>query len=79
MLALEEEGKEATPQHLQEMIDLAKKEDIKVIFYQEETDSKQAKAYAEEIGGKTAQLAPLAADYIENLEKMAQTIKEAIN
>ena len=36
MYALEKEGKEATPQHLQEMIDLAKEENIKVIFYQEE-------------------------------------------
>jgi len=78
MFALEEEGKEATPQHLQEMIDLAKAENIKVIFYQEEIDSSQSKAYAEEIGGKTTQLSPLSADYIENLQKMADTIREAI-
>lgn len=76
MFALEEEGKEATPQHLQKMIDLAKKENIKVIFYQEEIDSRQSQAYAEEIGGKTAQLAPLSPDYIENLKKMAQAITE---
>ncbi len=77
MFSLEEEGKEATPQHLQEMIDLAKKENIKVIFYQAELDSNQAKAYAEEVGGKTEQLEPLAADYIENLKKMINTIAEA--
>lgn len=77
MFSLEEEGKEATPQHLQDMIDLAKKENIKVIFYQAELDSNQAKAYAEEVGGKTEQLEPLAADYIENLEKMINTIAEA--
>jgi zinc transport system substrate-binding protein len=34
MYALEEDGKEATEQHLQDMVDLAKKENIKVIFYQ---------------------------------------------
>lgn len=56
MYALEDEGKEATAGHLQEMIDLAKAENIKVIFYQEEIDSRQAKAFAEEIGGKTIQL-----------------------
>jgi hypothetical protein len=33
MYSLEEEGKEATAQQLQEMIDLAKSENIKVIFY----------------------------------------------
>ncbi len=78
MYALEEEGKEATIQHLQDMIDLAKKENTKVIFYQEEIDSSQSEAFAEEIGGRTVQLAPLAADYIGNLKKMAQTMGETI-
>ncbi|MCI1930308.1 MAG: zinc ABC transporter substrate-binding protein [Clostridia bacterium] len=78
MYALEDEGKEATPQHLQEMVDLAKKENIKVIFYQEEIDSSQSQSFAEEIGGKTIQLEPLAADYIDNLKRMAQTMAEAM-
>ena len=78
MYSLEEEGKEATVQHLQEMIDLAKEESIKVIFYQEEIDSSQSEAFAEEIGGKTMQLAPLAADYIGNLKKMAETMAEVM-
>ena len=78
MYALEEEGKEATAAHLQEMIDLAKAENIKVIFYQEEIDSSQSEAYAEEIGGKTAGLEPLAADYTENLKKMAAVMAEAM-
>ena len=78
MYALEEEGKEATASHLQDMVDLAKKENIKAIFYQEEIDSKQSQSFAEEIGGKTIQLEPLSADYINNLKKMADTIKEAV-
>lgn len=78
MYALEEEGKEATAVHLQEVIDLAKKENIKAIFYQEEIDSSQSKAFAEEIGGKTMQLAPLSADYIENLKEMAKTMAEVM-
>lgn len=78
MYALEEEGKEAMAQHLQEMIDLAKEENIKAIFYQEEIDSNQSEAFAEEIGGKTIQLAPLAADYIENLIKMAEIMAEVM-
>lgn len=78
MYALQEEGKEAIPQHLQEMIDLAKKEKIKVIFYQEEVDSSQSEAFAEEIGGKTIQLAPLAADYISNFKNMAETMTEVM-
>lgn len=78
MYALEDEGKEATAQHLEDMIDLAKAENIKVIFYQEEIDSSQSKAFAEEIGGKTIQLAPLAADYVNNLKGMAETMAEVM-
>ncbi len=78
MFSLEEEGKEATAVHLQDMIDLAKAENIKVIFYQEEIDSSQSEAYAEEIGGKTAPLEPLAADYTENLKRMAAVMAEAM-
>jgi zinc transport system substrate-binding protein len=78
MVALEEEGKESTPQHLQEVIDYAKEQNIKVIFYQEEIDSSQSEAFAEELGGKTIQLAPLAPDYIDNLKKMAQTMAEVM-
>lgn len=78
MYALEDEGKEATVGHLQEMIDLAKAENIKAIFYQEEIDSSQSKAFTEEIGGKAIQLAPLAADYISNLKNMAETMAEVM-
>ncbi len=78
MYALEEEGKESTPQQMQEMIDLAKEENIKVIFYQAEVSSKQAEAFAEELGGKTVQLEPLAADYIENLRNMAELMTEVM-
>jgi len=74
MFALEEEGKEATAKDLQDKSDLAKKEDIKVIFYQAEIDSRQSEQCAEEVGGKTVQLSPLAADYITNLKKMADTM-----
>ena len=74
MYALEEEGKEATVESLKEKIDLAKKEGIKYIFYQAEIDSSQAKAFAEEIGGQTMMLEPLAENYIENLKKMADLL-----
>jgi len=79
MIALEEEGKEATAAHLQEVIDFAKAEGIKAIFYQEEIDSKQAQAFAEEIGGVTVMLSPLAENYIENILSMINTIKEVNN
>ena len=79
MYALEEEGKEATVQRLQQMIDLAKAEGIKVIFYQSEIDSSQSQAFAEEIGGRTMALSPLAADYIGNLRSMAELMAEVMS
>jgi len=78
MYALEENGKEATPQHLQDMIDLAEAENIKVIFSQAEIDSKQPDAFAEEIGGEKVMLDPLSEDYIANLEHMAKAISGAV-
>ena len=68
MYALEEEGKEATLQRLQEVIDLAKAENIKAIFYQAEISSKQAQSFAEEIGGKTVQLEPLSPNYVKTFK-----------
>ncbi|HJJ55050.1 MAG TPA: zinc ABC transporter substrate-binding protein, partial [Methanocorpusculum sp.] len=79
MQVLEEDGKEATIQHMQELIDLAKAEHITTIFYQQETETAQANAFAEEIGGSTALLFPLAADYTENIRAMAAAIAAGVN
>lgn len=79
MLAIEEEGKEATAGHITEIIDQAKKENIKVIFYQASMSSRQAEAIAENIGGYTEQIDPLAADYITNLQKIADTFAKILN
>jgi zinc transport system substrate-binding protein len=76
MLALEAGGKDATPQELQKTIELAKKEKFKVILYEEEMDSRQAKTFAAEIGGVTQKISPFAADYIGGLENIAKTIAE---
>ena len=78
MYALEDEGKEATAKRLAEMVELARAENIKVIFYQEEIDSSQAAVFAEEIGGATIRLSPLAADYIDNLKSMAELMAEVM-
>lgn len=79
MYALEQDGKEADAKRFAEIADLAKAENIKVVFYQLEASSRQAAAFAEEIQGKAVCLKPLAADYIDNLKNMAQAIKEAMN
>lgn len=74
--SLEKDGKEATPQRLMEMIEFAKRENIKAVFYQAEFSPKQAAAFADEIGGQAIMLEPLAEDYINNLKKMADLISK---
>lgn len=78
MYALEEEGKQATASHMAQMVDFAKENGAKAIFYQAEVDSRQAQAFAEEIKGKTVQLDPLSYDYLSNMKKMAQTFLEVL-
>lgn len=75
MLAIEEDGKAPGPRQLQEIIEHARQEGIKNVFYQAEIDSNRTRAVAEELGGKIVQLNPLAENYIENLEKMAAVME----
>lgn len=78
MYTIEKDGKEATITHLQQMIDFAKLQNIKMIFYQKEIDSARSKAFAEELGGKTIQLEPLSENYIENMNNMAEIMAEVM-
>jgi len=70
MITIEEEGKEATARRIQAVVDFAKDNNIKVIFYQDEFDSSQAKIIAEEIGGEVVEVAPLSGDYINNMREI---------
>ncbi len=79
MIALQEDGKEASPRRISELVDLAREEKVRVIFYQEEINSRQAEAFARELSGTTVALDPLSEAYIENLRTMAKTISEAMN
>ncbi len=79
MVALEEEGKEATAIDLQEIIDLARNKGIKVVFYQAEIDSKQSRTLADEIGGQAKMISPLSADYINNLHQITDTFAQVLN
>ena len=78
MVALEEEGKEADPRRFREVIDMAKEKGIKVIFYQEDSDGRQSRTFAEELGGQAEKVSPMATDYVENLLRMARTFAMAL-
>ena len=78
MYALEEDGKEATAKDLARLTDLAKSKNIDTVFCQAEASAKQASVFADEIGAEVCILEPLAANYTENMRKMADLIGKAV-
>lgn len=68
--SLETGGKEPTPQQMKKVVDMAKKDNIKVIYIQNEFDIDHARVFAEEIGGKVIQIAPLDPSWEENLRTL---------
>jgi zinc transport system substrate-binding protein len=73
-IAIEQEGKEPTASQLQEVLDIARDEGVKVIFVQAQFDKSVAESVAEEIGAVVIQIDPLAEGYIQNLKTVGETI-----
>jgi zinc transport system substrate-binding protein len=74
-IPVEFEGKEPTPFRMKELIDRAKKDNLKTIFVQLEYDTKNAKAIAGEIGAKIILIDPLS----ENWQKSTMDIINALH
>ena len=73
-IALEFDGKEPSPRHMKEIVDLAHEQNIHVIFIQKEFDPAFAQQLSREIDGKVVIIDPL--DY--NWEKQILDITEKI-
>lgn len=71
---LELDGKEPSPKHMKDIVDLARAKNIRVIFIQKEFDSENALQLSREIGGEVVIIDPL--DY--NWEKQMLDITEKI-
>lgn len=71
---LESGGKEPTPQRMKELIDLAKSENIKVMYIQGELDREHARVFAEEVNGEIIQVRPLDPAWAENLMEMTNIL-----
>jgi zinc transport system substrate-binding protein len=72
--SLESGGKEPTPQHLRNVVDLAHKENIKIIYIQSEFDREHARVFANEIGGDIIPVWPLNPEWADNLRKMTDIL-----
>jgi len=77
-LTIEENGKEPSLQKIKEFIDLAKSENIKIIFASPELNSSSANIIAQEIGGSVIFVSPLAKDFLQNMTDMGNKLYEQL-
>jgi zinc transport system substrate-binding protein len=75
---VEIEGKDPKPAQLKELIEHAKKNQIKIIFVQPQFSSKSAKLVAKEINGQVAFADPLAQNWSDNLREVTAKLKAAL-
>lgn len=75
-IPIEKEGKEPTPQDIAQLIDLAREENITVIFVSPQVNTQSAEVIAREIGAKLVLVDPLEKDYVENLLRVAYLFAE---
>jgi zinc transport system substrate-binding protein len=79
MIPIEVGGTEPSAAELSMIIDEAREEDIHVIFAQPEFSTKNAETIAREINGEVILISPLAYNWLENLQQVAQTMAEVLS
>ncbi|WP_206036274.1 metal ABC transporter solute-binding protein, Zn/Mn family [Crateriforma spongiae] len=75
---VEVEGKEPSARQLSHIIELAKQRDVRVVFVQPQFGQQATGAVAKAIDGAVIPIDPLAGDYIDNLEVVADKIRAAL-
>ncbi len=75
---IEKAGKRPGARALTALIRQARRERVKIIFVQPQFDKRAAEQVAHAIGGRVMPIDPLAADYEENMRRVAGLIAEAV-
>lgn len=73
-ISIEEGGKEPSPAHLKDLIELCKEEDVRVIFVQPEFDKRNAETIAQQTGTKVVPINPLSYDWEEEMLNVAKAL-----
>jgi zinc transport system substrate-binding protein len=76
--AVEFEGKEPSPSRMKELIDRARKDNLRTIFVQLEYDTKNAKAIAGEIGAKIVLIDPLSENWLKSTTDIIYALRESL-
>jgi len=77
-IAIEHDGSEPGARRLAELIELAEREKLDVIFVQSQFSRRNAEAVASAANARIVVLDPLAEDYITNLKSVAALMAEAM-
>jgi zinc transport system substrate-binding protein len=77
-VAVEVGGKEPSAQHISNLIEMAKKQGVKVIFVQPNYSPKAAQALAEQIGGVVVSIDGLPADYLNGMRALGTEIEAGL-
>ncbi len=75
---VEIEGKSPKPAHLKKLIELARREQISVIFAQPQFSKKSAEVIAREIGAQVVLIDPLGEDWFANMKAVADKMAAAV-
>ena len=75
-VAIENEGKEPSAKHITAIIDRARKDGIKRVFYQSEFPRSSVEIVAEDIGAEAVEINPLAENVFDNIRDMVELITE---
>ncbi len=75
-VAIEDEGKEPSAKHISQIIDRARKDGIKRVFYQSEFPESSVEVICEDIGAQSVEIDPLAENIFDNIRQMAYLITE---
>ncbi|MBQ5843577.1 MAG: zinc ABC transporter substrate-binding protein [Alistipes sp.] len=75
-VAIENEGKEASAKRIAQIIDAARRDGIKSVFYQSEFPESSVTVIAEDIGAEAVEINPLAEDIFTNILNITTLITE---
>jgi zinc transport system substrate-binding protein len=78
-IPVEIEGKEPSAKEMTELMHLAQEEHVAVIFVQPQTSRRSAETIAKQIGARLEILDPLAADWPENMRRVAGALAESLS
>jgi zinc transport system substrate-binding protein len=77
--AIEVEGHEPGPRELEKIISRAKERGVRVIFVQPQFSKKSAEAVARSIGGAVIPIDPLAYDWLDNLKRIGEKVRQGLS